>query len=232
MRSLGRGKGCPCRAFPVRGRRRCRLHGGLSDLPELDLKSEEPEALVGDPVEPIECRTVLLGEAGGDPDDGYCLKPRRVGQELPEVAVVRSLKLVLYQHPAIGPNLLAEDVGAEGSDVTFLRLQLELHAQRFAQHGQVLSPREPRREVRGLADPDVAQLDALESTEVVRSYTPAAGSVARTLDFVLREPYKMLRLLSLLTRAALGRGSQLVGRLLSQPPRSGALSPDRRRSRS
>ncbi len=43
---------------------------------------------VGDLVQPIECRAVLLGEVGRNPDDGHSLQPRSVGQYLAKMVMV------------------------------------------------------------------------------------------------------------------------------------------------
>jgi hypothetical protein len=111
-----------------------------------------------------ERRAVLLGEACGDPDDGDGLKARRIGQKLPEMIVIGALQLVLDQNPAVGVNVLAENVGTKRANGFFLRFQFEVDAERLAQHGDVLRPREPWGKTGSLADPDVAKVDTFEAS--------------------------------------------------------------------
>ncbi|WP_198038990.1 hypothetical protein [Skermanella stibiiresistens] len=65
--------------------------GQVSDPPQLDLQTEEAEALIGDLVQPVECCAVLLSKVRGNPDDCYRVETGGIGQKLTEVAVIRAL---------------------------------------------------------------------------------------------------------------------------------------------
>src|SRR3990167_4325051 len=83
------------------------------------------------------------------------------------MAMVRSLELVLNQHPAIGPDFFAQNVSPERSDGALLCLQFQVDAKRLAQHRQVLRTGQPRREVRRLSGPDIARFDAFKATQIL-----------------------------------------------------------------
>src|SRR5437870_4398586 len=93
------------------------------------------------------------------------------------MAVIRSLELILNQHPAIGSDLLAQDVGSERADGPFLSLQLQINAKCLAQHGEVFRPCEPRSKLRRFACPDVAQLDTFEAAQIRWDHRAAFSSL-------------------------------------------------------
>ena len=79
------------------------------------------------------------------------------------MAVVRPLQLVFDQHPAIGPDVLAEDVGTERSDRTSWASS--------SRSMPSVSPRTSRFSLRAsqgvkseLRKPDIAKLDPFEAT--------------------------------------------------------------------
>lgn len=79
--------------------------------------------------------------------------------------MVGPFQLVLDQHPVAGRNVAAEDVRPERPHGLLAGLQLELEAERLAQHGEVLRLRQPRREARGFAGPDGPEIVALEPSQ-------------------------------------------------------------------
>ena len=58
-------------------------------------------------------------------------------------------------------SLPTGEVRAERANGSLLRFQFKVNVERFTEHSQVLGPRKPWRKARGLADPDVAQLNTL-----------------------------------------------------------------------
>jgi len=74
---------------------------------------------------------MLLGKSRCYPNNGDRLKPCGIGQELPEVSMVGSLKLVLDQHPVPRTYILAKDVRSKGAHVPLLALQFELNIYGF-----------------------------------------------------------------------------------------------------
>jgi hypothetical protein len=74
---------------------------------------------------------MLLGEMRRDPDNRHGFKARRIGQGLAEMAMIRSLQLILDQHPATCPDVLTEMgqiglVGATAAPVTVRRMSSRL----------------------------------------------------------------------------------------------------------
>jgi len=64
--------------------------------------------------------------------------------------MVRSFQLVFDQHPTIGPDILAEDVGAKRTNRSLLRFKFQIDPQRFAENVEVFLLGKPRREIRRL----------------------------------------------------------------------------------
>ena len=58
-------------------------------------------------------RAVLLGKALGNPDDRHRLQTCSIGEELPQMAMVRPLQLVLNEHPLSVDRVLPEQVSAK-----------------------------------------------------------------------------------------------------------------------
>jgi len=108
---------------------------------------------------------MLLGELGGNPDDGDSLKARCVGEKLTQVGMVGALKLVLDQNPVAGLHILAEKISPEGTNIALLSLKLQLKPNCFGQNSEVLRLCEPRRKVRGFADPDLAEVHPFKTAE-------------------------------------------------------------------
>ena len=108
---------------------------------------------------------MLIRELGCDPDDGDGFKAGGVGQQLAEVTVIRAFQLILNQNPAVGRDVLAEDVRPKRTHRTLLGFQLKVDTQRFAKHGEILGTGQPGGEFCGLTRPDVSQLDRLKATE-------------------------------------------------------------------
>jgi hypothetical protein len=59
--------------------------------------------------------------------------------------MVCPFQLVFDQHPAIGPNVLAENVGAKRTDRTLLRFQLQIDPKRVAEDVEVFLAGKPGR---------------------------------------------------------------------------------------
>ena len=70
---------------------------------------------------------MLLGETSRYPDDRHCLQTGCIGQQLPEVNVIRPLQLVLDQYPRAAANVLAQHIRTERADSFLLRLQLKIN---------------------------------------------------------------------------------------------------------
>jgi len=64
--------------------------------------------------------------------------------------MVCPFQLVFDQHPAIGPDVLAENVSAKRTNRTLLRFELQIDPKRFAEDVEVFLSGEPGREVRRL----------------------------------------------------------------------------------
>ena len=79
------------------------------------------------------------------------------------MTVIRAFKLVLDQHPGVRADVLAQDIRAERTDGLLLRLEFQVNSQGLGKNGEVFLARKPGREVGGLADPDLAQIDADET---------------------------------------------------------------------
>ena len=77
----------------------------------------------------------------GDPDDGYSLKARRIGQQLAEMGMIRALQLVLDQHPSICPDVLAKNIGPKRPDRLLLSFQFKVDAQRIGEDGKIFLAR-------------------------------------------------------------------------------------------
>ena len=59
---------------------------------------------------------MFIPELLGDPDEGRGTEPCGIGEDLPEVGVIRSANLVLDHHPTVLTGLPALDVRGEGPD--------------------------------------------------------------------------------------------------------------------
>lgn len=83
--------------------------------------------------------------------------------------------------PGIRAQVFAQDVGAEGPDRLLLRLQLQIDAERFTEQRHILLARQPRREIDGFAQPNVAQLDAFKppQSSLVQTSSPFDGKMDR-----------------------------------------------------
>ena len=110
-------------------------------------------------IQPFHGRAVLLGKALGNPDDRHRLQTCRIGEELPQMAMVRPLQLVLNEHPLSVDRVLAEQVGAKRPHVLFRRLHLQLQLQVYGitEQFHVFIPGQPRRELGGFVRSAVTQ---------------------------------------------------------------------------
>ena len=90
------------------------------------------------------------------------------------MAMVGSFKLIFDQHPAIGVDVLAEDVSTKRTDRLFLRFQFKVDAKRLTQHRDILGPRKPRREFSSFADPDIAKVNAFEASQLLVRHAQAS----------------------------------------------------------
>lgn len=75
---------------------------------------------------------MLLSKTLGDPDYRYCIQASGICQQLPQVCVICPLQLIFYQHPLVSCSVLAEDIGAKGTNFLFLRLKFKFNADRLA----------------------------------------------------------------------------------------------------
>jgi len=79
--------------------------------------------------------------------------------------MVCSFQLVFDQHPTVGPDVLAENVGAKRTNRSLLRFKFQIDPQRFAEDFEVFLSGKPGREIRRLGQPDIAELDPFEATK-------------------------------------------------------------------
>ena len=153
----------------------------MADPPHLDLQREEVELRVGDLVQPVESRTMLLGEPFGDPHNGHGVKSCRIRQQLAQVTMVRPFKLVFDEDPVFGIRILAENVRSEGTDLALRGLYLELDADRVAEKLYVVFRRQPWRELARLIGPNRAKGDSFQPTQLRhdahRRSRPSAKSI-------------------------------------------------------
>jgi hypothetical protein len=134
-------------------------------LPELDFQAKEVEVPASNPVQPVERSPVLVGKSRGDPDDGGSVEASGVGHELTEMHVVGDFQLILDQHIVAGGRFATDDVRAKRTYPLLSALNLKIEAYRLAEQGYVLGLREPRRELRRLAQPVLANGHALKAAQ-------------------------------------------------------------------
>ena len=78
--------------------------GAVADPHHAEPNGEEGEILGGIRVQPPDGRTVLLPKPRRDPNHDLRIETGQIGQNLPEVPVIRTLQLVLDEHPVTGPG--------------------------------------------------------------------------------------------------------------------------------
>ena len=104
---------------------------------------------------------MFLSEGRSEPNNRDGLEACCIREQLPQMVVVRALKLVLNQD--IGASLLPTDnVGPERAERLFNRFYLERQPECLAQKIEVVRVRQPRREPLGFSRPDLPQVNLLK----------------------------------------------------------------------
>ena len=91
-----------------------------------------------------------------------------ISQQLAQVVVIGWFKLVLNYHRAVTVQFGSQYIQRIATYRCFRILQLQIHAQRFAQLDNVFC--KPRGEVTSLIGPGFAQIDSLYFRKVRRSH--------------------------------------------------------------
>ena len=118
---------------------------------------------------------MLVCDFRSNPDDCYRIEPGSIGDQLPKVGVIRPLKLVLNQNPAIIACVLAKNIRTKRTDIDFNGLTLQFDRKRFPQKQNVFIPCQPWREVLRLAAPNVAKFDFSQPAKIAHTITPTAA---------------------------------------------------------
>ena len=84
-------------------------------------------------IEPIKRGAVFSRKPLRNPDNGHRIQPSRISQQLPQMRMVRTLKLILDQHPVISCGVLAKDIRAKWANIFFLSLKLKFNTDGFAE---------------------------------------------------------------------------------------------------
>src|SRR5262245_19581666 len=113
---------------------------------------------------------MLLGEPSRNPNYSHSIKARRIREKLPEMSVIGTLELVLYQHPAVRVEVFAKNVRPKWADGSFLGFNFEVHPKGLTQLSNVLWSCMPRREVRCITDPNIAEVNGREKSEWLYSH--------------------------------------------------------------
>ena len=71
---------------------------------------------------------MFISELTGNPNDCHSVKPGSIGEDLPQVGVIRSFELILNQHPVLCVGVLTENVRPERPDVFLLGFELQFYA--------------------------------------------------------------------------------------------------------
>jgi len=161
---------------------------GSADPDHFQLDAEEVGVLVGVLVEPRQRLAVLVAEARGDPHDRRRGGPRRIGEQLAEVAVVGVAELVLHDQDYAVGLVLADDVERIPANGMFGALELHLDAECLSQAISAL--RQPGREIQGLVGPDGPRVYGFKPTQMLLARRGQrlrhAGNSARTRPSLAR----------------------------------------------
>jgi len=97
-------------------------------LQQFELNAEERQPLVCASVQPVQRLFVFITEMGTDPNHDFCVQPRGVRHQLPQMTVIRWPELVLDDHFSIGTYFLAKNVHREIPDRHFRLCAFDLKA--------------------------------------------------------------------------------------------------------
>ena len=129
---------------------------GFTNAPKFHNYTEKLRLFVCTLIQPFERGTMLVSELPRQPNYHVGVIPCGVGQQLAQVGVIGSLKLVFDDYCAVIVQVGCQHIQRVNSNRRLRPLQLQDHAQGFAQLGDILG--QPRREIQGLVGPGFAEV--------------------------------------------------------------------------
>ena len=110
----------------------------VADSHHVDNHAEQPRALVGSLIQPIDRGAVFKPEAGGHPNDRRWFGAGRIGDDLAEVRVVGQLQLVLDNDDLAGRLVISDEVQAEATNRLLGAFEDQIHTDQVTEHVYVL----------------------------------------------------------------------------------------------
>ena len=105
---------------------------------------------------------MLISKTCRYPDNRPSFQPRRIGQNLSEVAVISFFQLVLYQHMRAVQRIFTDYIRRIRADRYLKADKLQIETQFLTQYRQIARLRKPRREMLGFVLPYLAKFNTLK----------------------------------------------------------------------
>lgn len=114
---------------------------------------------------------MLLTETRSHPHDGRRISPSRIGDDLPQVTVIRPSELILDDHDFASGLVITLQIKPKAPNRVLRDIQHEIHSKQITKHIDVLQ--KPRCEVQRLMRPHLAGLHRTQPPQLRSSHGPA-----------------------------------------------------------